>query len=595
MSVLTWRDVAQPDFSSVTNAAPNSTAAMNNAFNSIQSSLQDDLGMKTTTLQANPFYVLGVSSRDDRRKIVEMAEERALLVDHDTCHKSRSDLTNPRTRLSVEMAWMPGVAPGMAEKLVTALSDDRLSAFCLSVFCEEELPKLARANLMAAAFELLSENEPAKSIQTYISKFAWMVDSINSEDVLRYINEDRAVSGFPEVNGIDVIEEELAERRKAYCSALKKFVDTMDPVKLVETITNAVAAATDSGRVHGPALIDDLVDVYEVETQGFLEQEYENLSVLIERARSAAPNGHRAIAPIIDRLEKVARNWDRVAQPIQLSAKSRGIAHDLSRNVAFELRSFGIDLFNKYGMLDQADRMTQLLEGLFAELPEVAERLAEDATAIDDLRRQALTMEKNKAQWERDITFRAEIGLLFKDKLSISPDGIRWKGSVYSLESITRVRWGAVRKSVNGIPTGTDYTIGFGDNRSEQVIQLNKESTYSGFLNALWRGVCVRLVLNMLAALKEGQSFAFGDITFNNDEVILVKHKFFGANEHVTLSWHEVNVWSHDGSFRIADLSDSKTYGSASYIHASNTHIFEHIISGALKKGVFKLSDHLKD
>jgi hypothetical protein len=369
----------------------------------------------------------------------------------------------------------------------------------------------------------------------------------------------------------------------------------MAPVKLVETITNAVAAATDSGKVHGPALIDDLVDVYEVETQGFLQQEFENISMLIRRARSAAPNGHRAIAPIIDQLEKVARNWDRVAQPIQVSAKSRGISHPQSRDTASELRSFGIELFNKYGMLDQAERMTRLLEELFAELPEMAEKLAEDATAIDDLRHQALTMEKNKAQWERDATFHAEIGLLFKDKLSISPEGIRWKGSIYSLETITRVRWGAVRKSVNGIPTRTDYTIGFGDNRSEQLVQLNKESIYSGFLNALWRGVCVRLVLNVLAALKEGQSFAFGDITFTDDAVVLLKHKLFGTKEHVTLSWHEVNVWSHDGSFRIAHLSDSKTYGSASYIHSSNTHIFEHIISGALKKGVFKLSDYLKN
>ncbi len=152
-----------------------------------------------------------------------------------------------------------------------------------------------------------------------------------------------------------------------------------------------------------------------------------------------------------------------------------------------------------------------------------------------------------------------------------------------------------MRKSVNGIPTGTDYTIGFGDNRSEQIVKLNEESIYSGFLNALWRGVCVRLVLNVLAALKEGQSFAFGDITFKDDAVILVKHKLFGTNEHVTLSWHEVNVWSHDGSFRIAHLSNNKMYGSASYIHSSNTHIFERIISGALKKGVFKLSDYLKD
>jgi TPP-dependent trihydroxycyclohexane-1,2-dione (THcHDO) dehydratase len=125
--------------------------------------------------------------------------------------------------------------------------------------------------------------------------------------------------------------------------------------------------------------------------------------VLIERARTAAPNGEKAITTIVDKLEKVTRNWDRVAKPIQLSAKSRGIAHHLSRNAAFALRSLGVDLNNKYGMLDQADRITRLLKELFVELPEVAEKLGEDAEAIENLRRQALTMEKNKARRERDV------------------------------------------------------------------------------------------------------------------------------------------------------------------------------------------------
>ena len=72
-------------------------------------------------------------------------------------------------------------------------------------------------------------------------------------------------------------------------------------------------------------------------------------------------------------------------------------------------------------MLDQAHRMTELLCELFAELPEVVEKLGEDADAIADLRRKAKKREENNAQWARDVTFKAEIGLVFKDELSISP------------------------------------------------------------------------------------------------------------------------------------------------------------------------------
>jgi hypothetical protein len=93
-------------------------------------------------------------------------------------------------------------------------------------------------------------------------------------------------------------------------------------------------------------------------------------------------------------------------------------------------------------------------------------------------------------------------GLIFRNELAISPAGISWKGKFHPLDSITRVGWGGVRKSVNGVYTGTDYTIGFGDNHSEQVIKLKQESIYNSFVEALWRAVCVRLVIEMLRALR---------------------------------------------------------------------------------------------
>jgi hypothetical protein len=550
--------------------------------------IEIEMTKNNTSLHSNPFCVLGVTTRDDRRKIVEMAEERALHMDGDICQKARSDLTNPRTRLSSEMAWMPGVAPRTAENMVRTLAESPQA-----VRSEHGLPGLARANLMAAACELVAEDEPAASVAGFIRDFADVVEGIDPEEILRDVNEDRAISGFPEVRGTDAVEEELAERRRTYRSALKNLLDTMDPTKLVATMTEAVTLATDDGDEHGPALIADLVDSYEVETQGFLQKESENIAALIESVREVAPRGEKAIEPIMSKLEKVARNWDSVAQPIQISAKARGIVHRPSRDVAYDLRGLGIDLNNEHGMLDQAHRMTDLLHDLFAELPEVVEKLGEDAEAIAGLRQQAEERERNSEQWARDITFRAEVGLVFKDELAISPEGLRWKGRSFPLHSITRVRWGGVRKSVNGIPTGTDYTIGFGDNRSEQVVEVRKEATYAGFLDPLWRAVCVRLMFEMIAALEQGKSFSFGDIEVEDEAVTLVRHKFLGSNERVRLGWHEVHVWSADGSFVIGQQSDKKVYGSASYIHAWNTHILEHVVRGGFKKGVHKLSDYL--
>lgn len=542
-----------------------------------------------TSLHANPFSLLGVTPRDDRRKIVEMAEERALHLDHDRCQQARSDLTNPKSRIEAEMAWMPGIAPGVAQKLLNTLVSDPLS-----VTSAGKLPPLAQANLMSAAAELIGEDADTRTIARFICNFADVAENIELDVVLRDINEDRAISGFPEIRGEEAIKDAFAERRKAYRNVLKSLLDSIDSEKLVRTMTEVLEVATDDGDSQAPSLIDELTDAYEIETQYFLDQESENIAKLVEGVRLAASRGASAVTPLLDKLEKVARNWDRIAQPIQLSAKSRGLEHGPSTKVAYQLRSLGIDLNNNHGMLDQAHRMTVLLQELFAELPEVVERLNDDAEAITELREQARQQQASEEQWARDISFKADVGMMFKDELSIGPEGIQWKGTTYPLESITRVRWGAIRRSVNGIPSGTIYTIAFGDAHTVKTIELRKESTYSGFVNALWKAVCIRLMVDLLARLEAGEKAHFGDMTVEDSGVVLTKHKFLVPNESVRLGWHDVHVWSSNGLFVIGQQSDKKTYGSTSYIENWNSHILEHVIRSGFKKGVQKLSDFLK-
>lgn len=226
--------------------------------------------LKTTALHQTPFAILNVTTRDDRRRIVELAEEKSLELDHDVCQKARSDLTNPRTRLSAEIAWLPGVSPRKASQLVENLLHDPMA-----VREESGLPTLAHLNLLAAAFEAVDGEHDAEDLASFIQEVAYLVDEIDPEDVLRDINEDRAVSGFPEVRALDQIEAELVERKRYYRSAIKDALDRLPPTTLVQVMTDTVEGVTLGGEDHAPELIDDLVDSYEVETQGFLQKEAE--------------------------------------------------------------------------------------------------------------------------------------------------------------------------------------------------------------------------------------------------------------------------------------------------------------------------------
>lgn len=544
-----------------------------------------------TALHQSAFAVLEVTTRDNRKRIVEMAEEKSLELDHDVCQNARSDLTNPRTRLGAEMSWLPGISPGKASQLVRSLFNDPMT-----IREESSLSTLAHLNLLAAVFETVDGKHDEDDLVKFIMETAYLAEKLNSEEVMRDINEDRAVSGFPEVRALEHVEDELTERKRYYRTAIKDALDRLPSLTIIQVMTKTVDSVTFGGEDHAPELIDDLVDSYEVEAQNFLQKEANNVQKLIKAARGHASYGEDAVKPYVDKLVAVARNWDKIAQPIQLSSKARGIDHEASRNLANEIRNFAVDLFNKHDMLAHSQRLTGLIQQLFSEIPEISDQVEQDANALAEIFQQRKQTATRHDDWEREITYRAEIGTVFKNTLSISPQGISWKGQSFPLDSITRVRWGGVSRSVNGVPTGTTYTIAFGNPNAEAVVELKKQDIYTTFIDKLWRAVGVRLLTEVLEALKDGRDLHFGDALLSDDGITFVKRKFLGSSERERFSWSQVHVWSADGSFYIGAKNDKKVFARVPYIQGANTHILEQIIRmGFRKAGMRRLSELLQN
>lgn len=333
-----------------------------------------------SALHSNPFFVLGANPRVDRRRIVELADEAALGADHATCQKARSDLTNPRARLGIELAWLPGVSPRRADTLMRLLSEAPMS-----IRSESGIPALAHCNLLSAAFEAVDSSYPANDLAKFAEQLSRLVEELNPEVILRAVNEDRSVSGFPEVKGVDQVSEEISSRKRVYRNAIKEALNRLSPGDLISAMTQLVNSTTTNGTEHAPELVDELVDSYAIETQQFLQKEAENAEKLISAIRESAKAGENAIKQIVDRLEGVLRNWDKVAQPLQLSFKARGLDHDASRSLAYKVRSLAVDLFNEHDHLAQSSRLTQLLKELFSEVPDILDRVEEDAKALGDI------------------------------------------------------------------------------------------------------------------------------------------------------------------------------------------------------------------
>lgn len=544
-------------------------------------------------LLQNPFHILNASPRDNRRRIMELADERSLLLDSSECMEARSELTNPRKRLSAEVAWLPGIGPKRAGELLSIIESSPTDLLAVG-----NLSSIARANLLAAGIARLPDHN-ADDVAEWILEIAWAFEDLDPDELSVIINEERIVSGFPEVSDLSAVEAEIQERRRHYRKVIKSALDNLSPKELVEAVTVTVESATDDGEEHGPILIADLVDSYEVEAQGFLDKEEGNIIALVGKLRAAvdAERSDSTLTPMVNQLIQIVKNWDTVAQPIQVSTKSRGLDHDASHRVANLVRSLAIHMFNEHGKLDFSQQLTNMLQEVFAEVAEVAERTAEDADALAEIAEEQLRYVEglvNKAEeWRREITYEAEVGAIFKDKLRISPEGIEWKGRRWDLDSITRVRWGGTKHSVNGIPTGTTYSIVFGNSSNYTSIELKKEATYSNFIDRLWKAVGVRLLTEYLQGLREGKKYRFGSTIMSDHGMELERKKLFGSNERIFCRWSELVVWNGAGVFCIGKKDDKKLAAAFSYQEEDNIHVLEAVIRMFWKQGGDRLSSLL--
>ncbi len=536
-------------------------------------------------LEENPFALLGLTPRDGNQKIVEAAEEKSATLDPAVCAKARAALTTPRDRIAAEVAWLPGLSPASVR---TALSLLQLAPPMILERADD--PPLAFANLLAGAIDRLDAAAPAEEWTRWICLLADTAGAIRAEDVLRDLNEDRIAARIPQIGALAAVEDQIAGRKRVYKDRIMRGLGRLPASTLVEVVTATVDKATQSGTRHAPSLIDDIVEGYELEAGKYLRQESENVFQLVAAAQKAAAEKSSGLGEILNLLDGVIRRWDRLAQPIQLSLKSRGMGHEMSRDLAAPIRNLSVELVNDHEELEAANRLLAMLKEVFAENPELIHRFEDDTEALNNLFEQKARSEKEEEEWRAAIQFSAQIGALFRDTLSMSADGISWKNQLFPLDSITRVRWGATRHSVNGIPTGTTYHIWFGDARRYASVDTRQEATFQSFTEKLWQAVCMRLVFDLITRLAKGEQVSFSDAIIQDDGIILKRRHLFSADERVPLSWGDVRIWNQDGCFYLGGANDRKVYAALSYQNTDNVHILEAVIRIFFKKGGESLS-----
>lgn len=520
---------------------------------------------------ASPFAILGVTTRDDLSRIMEAAEERSLIADPDLCQQARAILTNPRRRLDAELGWFPGTSPKVAARAISATVHQVL---------ELPLGGLAKANaLVMAASDWTAQT--IVELSDFLDALTSAADDVNIEQVLREVNEDREIAGFPSVSSADVAAESVRDRRQAWRRAAMATLERAPTAEMAEAMFVLVDKV--AGEQRFPRFLHELIDDYGLRAQPFMAREIAGADRLMAKARELAGTRPDALPPLIEALKELLVTWDELTRPVQISATLRGRRDQDSEKLAFTLRSLSIDLFNDYDLLDESQQVSTLVGTSFSALPRVASKIAEDAQALENLSEQA-------AQQEADIAYAADIGTFGKSRLAIDKAGVEWRGRRTALAAVRGVRWGAVKKSVNGIPTGTDYLISWNDGAVTTTAEFKNGAIFEAFVPRLWQAVGFRLANEMAATLGAGGELKFGNMIARNDTMVLTRRNMF-SSEPVEFGWGDVSVRTADGAFIVDGPKGSKASETMSYREVDNIHFFEALVRQAFENGRVRLSD----
>lgn len=546
-------------------------------------------------LLENPFFQLSATTRDNRQRINELADELSLLLDDTIATAARSELCTPRKRLKAEIAWLPGISRNQTAQLLSSLdsSPEKL-------LTQAHLPAITRVNLLIAGLEKMAA-QTAEEVSEWIFELAVVFETIDAGNLQCLINEERIVSGFPEVTDLSLIEEELGVRKQHCRTIITRALDLLPTKDMIRGITELVSMTTHDASTYSPQLITELVDYYEIESQTFFAEEKQSIDSLLNNIEVIVGQeiADEKTAPLFTQLTFILKNWNTVSLPIQIHKKSLGLVHNESLEVAGNIRSLSITLFNEHYKIDLAQKLTNILLTFFPNITEIIERVHEDAETLkkhadEVIRHQRAELEQQKIR-QQEITWEGEVGTLFKEKLRISPEGIFWKKKQWPLDAINWIRWGGVRHSVNGIPTGTKYTIMYGSGIRSESIEIKNKTIFTAFTDRLWRAVGVRILTEMLKELQRGVKLHIGAAVVSDYGVELERKRFMSSPERLFCPWSTVSLWEGAGAIFLGKKDDKRFSVALPYLDLNNVHVLETAVRLMFKSGGTKLSSLLQD
>jgi hypothetical protein len=339
-------------------------------------------------IEEHPFHVLGITARSSRREILERAEALSAKAGSEGIGACRVQVTHPAKRLDAEVSWFPGISPAKLCRLIGAIVEESTQPEALEeqFYGVDSVGKFNALGYYVAARKSVNWT----ALQLLIDQLTRNLQSVDSPVLIAILNADRSLAGLPEVTDVAAVENAVKRRGESVAASLAERFSQASNL-YGGLLTQLVLRDTDGGKSPVSDFMGHLVDRYQVEAQPSLSKLHDTIIARCGRVLSVAQlqstPGARMAAAIAELEQKVAE-WGRIAEPIRLLKKLRGLRDTPSIEVAGEVRSTAVTLANEFGLHAEAQRLTKSLRGVFGAIAELSELLEEDLETLEGLIRE---------------------------------------------------------------------------------------------------------------------------------------------------------------------------------------------------------------
>lgn len=325
-------------------------------------------------LRNNPFYLLKVSCSTGRREIVSAADEMSFVLDPEAVSNAQNELINLNKRLSSELCWFVNADEDTVERIRSNIENGE-------PIITDGLSSLSKLNATLYNFSLVEEAD-SYELGYSILDIDEQYSALNAEELTDIINQNREAAKLGTVKVQDV-RAELGKKREEIRQLITEKLSILNQDTYIELVTMLAEKCIADSDYNDGIILSDVIDQYEVRMQSALEESTDEIEKHIERIKCLTSD--KAVTCNIDSLIRRIKQWDILAQPLQLRSQASGMPHQNSEQLGTKLRNFALYLHNERLLTKDALTLINAMKSVFAELGELSDLLEADSRALNGL------------------------------------------------------------------------------------------------------------------------------------------------------------------------------------------------------------------